>query len=264
VRDAPDARPLAEPRGHLRLSGLTFQYGHDLPPALVDVDLDLPPGRTVGIIGRTGSGKSTIAQLLIRAFNPPAGTVFFDGQDVNALRLADLRRAVAYVPQDSFLFSRSVAENIAFDAAPHDLEAVIAAARMADIDDDIVGFPAGYDTAVGERGITLSGGQRQRVGLARALVKQAPVLVLDDCLSAVDTATEARILDALRAHTAGRTTVVISHRVSAVHHADEILVLADGRVAERGTHADLVALGGEYAEVYRRQQLEAVIEESDT
>jgi ATP-binding cassette, subfamily B, multidrug efflux pump len=168
---------------------------------------------------------------------------------------------VAIVPQDTFLFSRTIAENIAFDPRPHELAAVVAAAEMADVDRDIRTFPAGYETLLGERGITLSGGQRQRVSLARALVKDAPLLVLDDCLAAVDTATEARILAALRPYTAGRTTVIIAHRISALQHADEILLLDHGRVMERGDHASLLALDGEYAALYRRQQLEASLEE---
>jgi ATP-binding cassette, subfamily B, multidrug efflux pump len=260
VRDAPGALALANPRGHLTIRGLTFQYRPDLPTALLDVDLDVPPGRTVGILGRTGSGKSTLAHLLSRVFDPPPGTVLLDGVDVLQLRLADLRQAVAVVPQDTFLFSRTITENIAFDPAPHALAEVEAAARMADVDRDIRGFPAGYDTLLGERGITLSGGQRQRVSLARALVKNAPVVVLDDCLSAVDTATERRILEALAPYTADRTTVIIAHRVSALQHADEILVLDHGRVVERGGHGALMALDGEYAALYRRQQLEERLE----
>ncbi len=263
VADAPGAVALGAARGHLSLRGLTFRYEDHLPPALDGVDLDVPAGRTVGILGRTGSGKSTLANLLPRVFDPPRGQVFLDGVDVRDLRLDDLRRAVAIVPQDTFLFSRTIAENIAFDAfagreRTHD--EIVAAARLADVDRDIQGFPAGYATVLGERGITLSGGQRQRVCLARALIRDAPVLVLDDCLSAVDTLTESRILAALGPYLAGRTTVIIAHRVSALQHADEIVVLDDGRVVERGTHASLLAADGEYAQLYRRQQLEAELE----
>ena len=262
VRDAPSAVALPEPRGHLSIQGLTFRYRPDLPPALLDLDLDLPPGHTVGILGRTGSGKSTLAHLLTRVFDPPPGTVRLDGHDVLDVRLADLRRAIAVVPQDTFLFSRTIAENIAFNPAPHTPAEVEAAARMADVDRDIRAFPEGYETLLGERGITLSGGQRQRVSLARALVRDAPVLVLDDCLSAVDTATERRVLEALAPYTARRTTLIIAHRVSALQHADEILVLDHGRVLERGDHAALMALDGEYAALYRRQQLEERLEEA--
>jgi ATP-binding cassette subfamily B protein len=253
VADAPGALRLARAAGRLSLAGLTFAYGADRPPALSDVHLELPAGRTVGIVGRTGSGKSTLANLLVRVHDPPRGQVFLDGIDVRDLALADLRRAVAMVGQDAFLFSRSLAQNIAFDPSPRDRSAIVAAAVAADVDRDIRSFPQGYDTLCGERGVTLSGGQRQRLTLARALAKDAPVLVLDDCLSAVDTGTEGRILAALGDYTRGRTTVIIAHRVSAVRHADEILVLDHGRVVERGTHEALVALGGAYAALVRRQ-----------
>jgi len=260
VVDRPAARSLVDPRGHVRVRGLSFRYAEDLPPALIDLDVDVPPGHTLGILGRTGSGKSTVGHVLVRLFDPPPGTVFLDGVDVLELRLRDLRGAIAFVPQDAFLFSRTVEENIAFGPAARDRDAVVRAVRLADVEGDITALPGAYDTLVGERGVTLSGGQRQRVALARALVCDAPVLILDDCLSAVDTATEARILTALRPFTAHRTTLVISHRVSALRHADEIIVLADGRVAERGDHTTLLALGGEYAHLYARQQLEAALE----
>jgi len=262
VSDAPDARPLEHPRGEVLLRGLTFRFAPDMPPALADVDATLAPGTTLGVLGRTGSGKSTLGQLLVRIFDPPRGTVFLDGHDVTTLRLDDLRRAVAYVPQDAFLFSRTLAENIALDPRPYTREQVAAAARLADLERDVHALPAGYDTVVGERGVTLSGGQRQRVSLARALLRDAPVLVLDDCLSAVDSATEARILSALRRYTRRRTTIIIGHRVSAVRHADEIVVLAEGRVVERGDHATLLAAGGEYARLHSRAQLELSLEDT--
>jgi len=260
VVDAPGALALEEPRGHLTVRGLTFTYRPELPPALADIELDVPPGGTVGILGRTGSGKSTLANLMLRVFEPPRGTIFLDGHDVRDLRSADLRRAFAYVPQDAFLFSRSIADNIDFDPAPHSRSDVEAAARLADVERDILTFPEGYETQLGERGITLSGGQRQRVGLARALVRDAPILVLDDCLSAVDTATEERILSALEPVLSERTTLIIAHRVSALRHADEIFVLDDGRIVERGSHDELVAAGGEYARLFRMQQMEADLE----
>jgi ATP-binding cassette subfamily B multidrug efflux pump len=260
VRDAADAQPLRDPQGHLELRGLSFAYSSELAPALSGVSLVARPGATIGIMGGTGAGKSTLANLLVRLFNPPRGQVLLDGIDVNDIKLADLRAAVAYVPQDGFLFSRSIAENVAFDPKPHDDESMRTATRRAQLESDVLEFPHGYETMLGERGVTLSGGQRQRLGIARALLKDAPILVLDDCLSAVDSDTETRLLAELKSDMATRTTLVISHRTSALAHCDEILVISNGCVTERGRHEQLVALGGEYARVNKRQQLEAAID----
>jgi ATP-binding cassette subfamily B multidrug efflux pump len=263
VTDRPQARPLPRERlrGQVTLRDLRFRYSGELPWAVDGISVDLSPGRTLGILGRTGSGKSSIAGLLLRVFDPEPGQVFLDGHDVLDLRLADLRAAIAYVPQDAFLFSRTIAENIAFDPRPeaYSREEIAAAARLADLAADVEAFPAGYDTLVGERGVTLSGGQRQRVCLARALIRQARVLILDDALSAVDTATESRILAALRPYLAERTAIIIASRVSAVREAEEILVLDEGRVVERGDHAGLLAAGGAYRRLYERQQLEEAL-----
>lgn len=264
IADRPGARSLApaERRGRLEVKGLSHRYAPELPPALEDIRFRLEPGQSLGILGRTGSGKSSIANLIIRVFEPEEGRVFLDGQDVRDLALADLRSAVAYVPQDAFLFSASIAENIAFDprSQAYSREEIEEAARLADLAGDLAAFPSGYDTMVGERGVTLSGGQRQRVCLARALIRRAPVLILDDALSAVDTATEARILAALRPYLAARTAILIASRVSALREADEILVLDEGRVIERGTHAGLLAAGGAYRRLYERQQLEEALD----
>jgi ATP-binding cassette subfamily B protein len=259
VRDGTSARELQTPMGRIEIRDLSYRYGPDLPLVLDRLSLTVEPGRTLGIIGRTGSGKSTLANLLVRLYDPPRGTMFLDGQDLNDLTLASVRGAIAYVPQDAFLFSDTLEANLSFDPAPHTAEEVRAIARVVNLDDEIARMPRGYETMLGERGITLSGGQRQRVGIGRALMKQAPILVLDDCLSAVDTVTEARILAELRPLMAERTTIVVSHRVSTVQHADEILLLDAGRVVERGTHAELLDLGGSYRALHDRQRLEAAI-----
>ncbi|MBI5170170.1 MAG: ABC transporter ATP-binding protein [Candidatus Eisenbacteria bacterium] len=241
---------------------LTFTYPGAAEPALHDVSFTVPAGRTVALVGRTGSGKSTVLSLLPRVFDPPPGTVFLDGVDVREWDLDALRARIAPAPQETFLFSATVAENIAYgahDAAPTAIEA---AAKMANLDGDVRGFPDGYETRVGERGITLSGGQRQRAAIARAVLREAPVLLLDDCLSAVDTQTEEAILQGLRGEMRRRTCLLVSHRVSAVREADEILVFDRGRIAERGKHDELLALDGRYAALHRAQQLEEEIEAS--
>ncbi len=256
IKEREDAIALSRPRGQISVRNLTFRYTEGLPPALEGVSFDLQPGQTLGVIGPIGSGKSTLANILMRMYEAPAGSVLLDGHDIQSLRIEDLRSAYGYAPQDAFLFSESIADNIAFarpDASRVEIEH---AAEEAAVHDNIVEFPQGYDTLVGERGVTLSGGQKQRVAIARALVQDPPVLLLDDSLSAVDTQTEAEILAALRRERQGRTNVIIAHRISAISHADLILFLEDGRVVERGRHQDLLRLGGRYKELYDRQLLE--------
>jgi ATP-binding cassette subfamily B multidrug efflux pump len=248
----------------LEIRSLTFAY--DGRPVLRDVSLRVPAGSTVAIVGRTGAGKSTLLSLIPRLWRVPDGAVFIDGRDANSIPLADLRRAIGFVPQESFLFSRTIAENIAFSADGEESEAdrldaeVRRWAAFARLDKDIDQFPLGYAEVVGERGVTLSGGQKQRAAIARALLKDPRILLLDDPLSAVDVATEEEILANLRKAARGRTVILASHRVSGVRSADRIFVLDDGRVAEEGTHRDLLKFGGIYADLYRRQLLAEELE----
>jgi ATP-binding cassette subfamily B multidrug efflux pump len=255
-------------RGAIEIRRLTFHYPGAPHPALDDVSLRIEAGETAAFIGATGSGKSTLIGLLPRLHNPPPGTVFIDGCDVHEIPLATIRRAIGFVPQEPFLFSDTIGENIAFGvdseaAAPGSggerrpaPEGVRDAAAIARLDTDVEGFPNRYETLVGERGITLSGGQKQRTAIARALMVDPRILVLDDALSAVDTYTEEEILTRLRGVMRARTSLIVSHRVSTVRAADRIFVMDRGRIVERGAHDELVAAGGIYAAMHRRQLLE--------
>jgi ATP-binding cassette, subfamily B, multidrug efflux pump len=248
--------------GPLVTRDVGFSYPGQSTPALDGVTLQLAPGRTLGLVGPTGAGKSTLLRLLLRHHAPATGSLQWNGIDLRDYTLAALRAAIAWVPQEAFLFSATVAENIALARPDASREQIVQAARLAAIHDDILRLPQGYDTPVGERGVTLSGGQRQRVAIARALLVDAPLLLLDDALSAVDTDTEARILAHLREARVGRTVIIVSHRLSAVADADHTLVLHGGRVAEQGGHAALVAHNGWYARQWRYQQLQASLDAS--
>ena len=250
-------RPFRGIRGAIEFRNLTFLYGDQ--EVLSDVSFSVKAGETAAIVGGTGSGKSTLVNLLPRLRNPPRGTVFIDGRDVRDIPLAELRAAIGFVPQEPFLFSDTLADNVAFgvpDVAQRQPDRIAAAATVAQLDKDVGDFPKGYETMVGERGITLSGGQKQRTAIARAVITDPRILILDDALSAVDTYTEEEILSRLRGVMKERTSIIISHRVSTVRDADQIIVLDRGRLAERGTHEELIELGGVYAELYKKQLLE--------
>jgi ATP-binding cassette, subfamily B, multidrug efflux pump len=262
IQSPPEPLAPARCRGEIELRHLTFTYPGADRPALRDVSLRIPAGATVALVGRTGAGKSTLLSLLPRLFDSPPGTVLLDGQDVRRYDLAWLRRQIAMVPQEAFLFSATIEENVAYGAPEAEPERIRQAAAVALLEPDVGAFPEAWRTRVGERGITLSGGQKQRATIARALLRESPVLLLDDCLSAVDAHTEEAILHGLRAEMRRRTAILVSHRVSTVRDADLIVVLEDGAIAERGTHDVLLALGGRYAELHRQQQLEEELEAS--
>ncbi len=244
----------------IEFRGLTFAYPGSARPVLRGVDLVIPAGSSLGVVGPTASGKTTLAMLLARIHEPPSGAILLDGVDVRGLELGGLRRALAFVPQESFVFSDTIGANVAFGVDAPAAGRIADVVRQAGLDEDLAAFPDGLATRVGERGVTLSGGQRQRVALARALLLDAPVLVLDDALSAVDTGTERMILRNLAPVLRGRTSIVISHRLSAVAGLDRIVVLEHGSIVEAGDHAELLLAQGAYARLWAMQQDERELE----
>lgn len=259
ITDAEDTIDVDEIRGEIDFSHLTFKHLGQKEEVLKDIHLHVPAGTTLAVIGRTGNGKSTLVNLLLRLYKTDPGMILIDGNDIGKLPLKQLRENIAYVPQDNFLFSDTLKSNIAFGVKSQDINAVIKAAEAACIHDNIINFPEGYDTVVGERGVTLSGGQKQRSSIARALMKDSPILILDDSLSAVDTDTEEHILHNLKENRRGKTTIIIAHRISTVQNADIIMVLDKGEAVEVGTHEELLAKKGIYSAMYEKQQLEAAI-----
>lgn len=247
---------LENPKGGIEFRDLTFRYPDGEFDVLKNISFTIQPGESVGIVGKTGAGKTALVDLLLRTYNVPDGTLFVDGKDVNGVSIHSVRQACAYVPQENFLFSDTIAHNIAFgvdDATPEDIER---AASLADVRDNIVDFKDGYETVLGERGVTVSGGQKQRISIARALLKDAPILILDDSVSAVDTKTEKIILDNLKKSRAGKTTLLIAHRISTVEGLDKIIFLEDGRVEAVGPHDRLYASCPEYHKMVDLQKLE--------
>lgn len=261
VADKPTATAITEVKGKIEFRNLTFRYPQGDYDALTDVNFVIQAGESVGIVGKTGSGKTTIADLILRCYNVPDGTLFVDDKDVNDITIDSLRNFCAYVPQDNFLFSDTIANNISFASDNDRRDLVERSAALADVDDNIKEFVDGYDTVLGERGVTVSGGQKQRISIARALMKEAPILILDDSVSAVDTDTERKILDNLRQTRKGKTTLLVAHRVTTVQGLDKIVYLDNGKVLDVGTHEQLVERCAEYRNMVELQRLDE--EEAD-
>ena len=256
VKDAPGVKELENVQGGIEFRDLTFRYPDGEFDELEHVSFKINPGENIGLVGKTGAGKTTLVDLILRTYNVPDGTLFIDGQDVNTVSIHSVRENCAYVPQDNFLFSDTIARNIAFGSREVDQKAVRRAALLADVDENIAQFQEGYDTVLGERGVTVSGGQKQRISIARALMKDAPVLILDDSVSAVDTKTERAILDNLRQTRQGKTTILIAHRISTIEQMDRVLFIDQGRLSGFGTHDELYETNSDYRKMVDLQRLE--------
>ena len=256
VKDAPGVKELENVQGGIEFRDLTFRYPDGEFDELEHVSFKINPGENIGLVGKTGAGKTTLVDLILRTYNVPDGTLVIDGQDVNTVSIHSVRENCAYVPQDNFLFSDTIARNIAFGSREVDQKAVRRAALLADVDENIAQFQEGYDTVLGERGVTVSGGQKQRISIARALMKDAPILILDDSVSAVDTKTERAILDNLRQTRQGKTTILIAHRISTIEQMDRVLFIDQGRLSGFGTHDELYETNSDYRKMVDLQRLE--------
>lgn len=256
VIDRPGVEELPEIKGDIEFRNLSFRYPDGEYNSLENVSFTIKAGENVGLVGKTGAGKTTLVDLIVRTYNVADGTLFIDGHDVNTVAIRDVRKSCAYVPQDNFLFSDTIENNISFGTDEKTHESIVEAAVMADVDSNISEFKDGYKTVLGERGVTVSGGQKQRISIARALMKDAPILILDDSVSAVDTKTERTILGNLRKTRAGKTTILIAHRISTIEQMDKILFIDDGKLVAVGTHADLYATCPEYQKMVDLQKLE--------
>lgn len=256
VKDRPGVGELKDVKGGIEFRDLTFRYPDGELDELHHVSFTIRPGESVGLVGKTGAGKTTLVDLILRTYNVPDGTIFIDGQDVNSVSIHSVRENCAYVPQDNFLFSDTIARNIAFGNSQVDMGMVRHAAVLADVDENISQFQQGYETVLGERGVTVSGGQKQRISIARALMKDAPILILDDSVSAVDTKTERAILDNLKQTRRGKTTILIAHRISTIEQMDKVLFIDGGTVAGFGTHESLYAQNAAYRKMVDLQRLE--------
>ncbi|MGB7603855.1 MAG: ABC transporter ATP-binding protein [Lutisporaceae bacterium] len=262
IVDADNVKPITqeELKPAIEFKNLNFTYPGSLQPSLSNINLKIEEGKTLAILGRTGSGKTTLVNLILRIYDLEKGQLFIGGHDINAIPLKTLRESIGYVPQDNFLFSTTIRDNIAFSNIDMDMEKVEQATKFAYVYDNIMEFPLKFDTILGERGVTLSGGQKQRVSISRAIAKDPKILILDDSLSAVDTKTEEKILEGLKQVMKNRTSIIIAHRISTLKNSDEIIVLDEGKIVEKGSHENLIALNGLYNSIYQKQLLEEKLE----